>query len=220
MPLFRRQSSFSKLDASVLAEWRKIPAAVASDCMNRAQTMSAAVKPLSPGMKICAQARTVACMVGDNSAIHAVMRIVEQGEALVIDAGGFADAALWGGLLTEAAISRGVAGIVLDGASRDAAEIRDLQFPCFTTAIVPAGPHKGFGGTIDGPVSCAGCCVQSGDLVLADDDGVAIVPLAEQEGILKASQDKLAEEAQAIEDLKAGHMLADRLGIPEPTLVP
>jgi regulator of RNase E activity RraA len=216
MPIYRHERRLPGLGMSDLEAWRAIPTAVASDCMNRAQTMAAALKPLAPGTRLCAQARTVECMVGDNSAIHAALRLVGPGEALVIAAGGYADTALWGGLLTRAALARGLAGVVLDGAARDAAEIRELGFPCFAAGIVPAGPHKGFGGTIDGVVSCGGCSVAPGDIVLGDDDGIAVVPLGRQAQVLAAAQAKIAQEEQALERLEGGESLADQLGVPEP----
>ncbi len=219
MPLYRQAIDFQRLDEDSLAAWREIPAAVASDCMNRAQTMAATMKPLAPGMRLCAQARTVACMVGDNGPIHAAIRLIEpgRGEALIVAAGGYGDTAVWGGLLTQAAMARGLAGVVVDGAVRDSAETRALGFPCFAAAIVPAGPHKGFGGTIDGSVSCAGCVLRPGDLVLGDDDGVAVVPLERQAEVLAAAHQKIAQEEDALRRLTEGESLADQFGLPEPT---
>ena len=219
MPIYRHAIEFPTLDRSALVGWSAIPTAVASDCMNRAQTMSAAVKPLSTGTRLCAQARTVECMVGDNSAIHAALRIVARDQMLVISAGGYGDTAVWGGLLTRAAIAAGLAGLVVDGSVRDAAEIRELGFACFSIGVVPAGPHKGFGGTIDGIISCAGCTVSPGDIVLGDDDGIAVVPLQSQDRILAAAKDKIAQEEQSLERLGSGESLADQLGVPEPDVV-
>lgn len=216
MPLLHHDAAFDTLSDAALAAWREIPPAIASDCMNRAQAMSAAVKPLAPGMRLAGQARTVTCMAGDNSAVHAALRLVRPGEVLVIDAGGHKAPAIWGGLLTRAAIARGLAGVVLDGAVRDVAEIRELGFPCFATAAVPAGPHKGFGGTIDGVISCAGCSLAPGDIVLGDDDGVAVVPLGRAERVLAACRAKIADEAEALERLEHGTLLADQMGIAEP----
>ena len=220
MPLYRHPADFQRLDDATLAAWREIPAAVASDCLNRAQTMAAAVKPLATGMRLCAQARTVECMVGDNGPIHAALRLIEEGrdEVLVIAAGGYADTAVWGGLLTQAAMARGLAGAVVDGAVRDSAEIRELGFACFASAVVPAGPHKGFGGTIDGALSCAGCLVRPGDLILGDDDGVTVVPVERQAETLAAAKAKIAQEQAALERLAKGESLADQFGVPEPEL--
>ncbi len=217
MPLFHHDTHFERLPETALAAWAEIPPAIASDCMNRGQVMAARIKQLAPGTRLTGQARTVACMVGDNSAIHAAIRLIGPGDVLVIAAGGHADTALWGGLLTQAALARGAAGVVLDGAARDIAEIREAGFRCFAAAAVPAGPHKGFGGTIDGVIACAGCTVAPGDIVLGDDDGVAVVPLGRAEAVLAACHAKLAQEEESLKLLSQGTMLADQMGIPEPT---
>jgi regulator of RNase E activity RraA len=217
MPLYRHDARFERLPETALAAWRDIPPAIASDCMNRGQVMAARIKPLAPGTRLSGQARTVTCMVGDNSAIHAAIRLIGPGEVLVIAAGGHADTALWGGLLTQAALARGLAGVVLDGAVRDVAEIREAGFPCFAAAAVPAGPHKGFGGTTDGVIACAGCTVAPGDIILGDDDGIAVVPLGRADAVLAACSAKLAQEETALERLRQGTLLADQMDIPEPT---
>jgi regulator of RNase E activity RraA len=121
--------------------------------------------------------------------------------------------------LTQAALSRGLAGVVVDGAVRDVAEIREAGFACFAAAAVPAGPHKGFGGTIDCVIACAGCTVAPGDIILGDDDGIAVVPLGRAEAVLAASHAKLAQEKIALERLRQGTLLADQMGIPEPDVV-
>jgi len=219
MPLYRHDARFERLAETALAAWRDIPPAIASDCMNRSQVMAARIKPLAPGTRLAGQARTVVCMVGDNSAIHAALRLIGPGEVLVIDAGGHADTALWGGLLTQAALSRGLAGVVIDGAVRDIAEIREAGFACFAAAAVPAGPHKGFGGAIDCVIACAGCTVAPGDIILGDDDGIAVVPMGRADAVLADCRAKLAQEETALEQLRQGTLLADQMGIPEPTLI-
>ncbi len=219
MPLYRHNTSFRRLSAERLEAWSAIPPAIASDCMNRTQTMAAAVKPLAKGMVLCGQARTVTCMVGDNGAIHAALRLLEPDDVLVVDAGGFPDTAVFGGLLAQAAMAREAAGVVIYGAVRDCAEIVEFGLPVFASAIVPAGPHKGFGGTIDGPIACAGCPVSPGDIVLGDDDGVAVVPLAQEDSVLSASNTKIAQEEEQIRRLAAGESLADQMGLPEPDIL-
>ncbi len=217
MPLYRHDARFARLDAEALAAWAAIPPAIASDCMNRSQVMAARIKPLAPGTRLTGQARTVTCMVGDNSAIHAAIRLIWPGDVLVIAAGGHANTALWGGLLTQAALAQGLAGVVIDGAVRDIAEIREAGFACFAAATVPAGPHKGFGGIIDGVIACAGCTVAPGDIILGDDDGIAVVPLGRAEAVLADCRAKLAQEEIALERLRQGTLLADQMDIPEPT---
>jgi len=219
MPLYRHDARFTRLTDADLAAWTAIPPAIASDCMNRSQSMAARIKPLAPGTRLTGQARTVACMVGDNSAIHAALRLIGPGDVLVIAAGGYTETALWGGMLTQAALSRGAAGVVIDGGVRDIAEIRDAGFPCFAAAAVPSGPHKGFGGTIDGVISCAGCTVAPGDIILGDDDGVTVIPLGRAEALLGDCRTKIADEDKALDRMSDGTLLADQMGIPEPTLI-
>jgi len=215
MPIQRHRVDFESLPAETMDAWRAVAPAIAGDCMNRSNVMTAPIKPLAPGTVLVGQTRTVTAMVGDNSALHVAIGLLRPGEVLVADAGGYADTAVWGGIMTRAAQERAIAGIVVDGAVRDAAEIRELGFPCFASAVVPAGPHKGFGGIIDGVISCAGCPVRPGDIVLGDDDGVAVVPLERQAEILAASLDKIAAEKAINAETKEGKLPGDRMGLAE-----
>jgi len=219
MALQRYETNFDPLSDEALAAWREIPAAIASDVMNRGQVMAGRIKPVAPGMRLCAQARTVCCMSGDNSAPHRLIAMCRPGEAIVIDARGGENVAVWGGIMTEAAVQHGVAGVVIDGATRDVAEIRGRGFPAFTSAVVPAGPHKGFGGVIDGTVAVGDCPVNPGDLILGDDDGVAVVPLAWAEWVLDAARKKIAEEAELVRRVQGGEATADIMGLAEPEVL-
>ncbi len=219
MALQRYDVTFDHLPDDVMAQWKEIPAAIVGDMMNRSQVMGGRIKPIKHGMKMCGHARTVTCMSGDNSGPHRLIAMARPGEVLVIDARGVENVAIWGGIMTEAAIQRGVAGIVVDGAVRDVQEMRERDFPVWCSAVVPAGPHKNFGGIIDGPVAVGDCPVHPGDIICADDDGVSVVPLAWQEKMLKASHDKLAAEEATLEGLRNGDSTVDRLGIPEPEII-
>ncbi len=219
MPIQRYKTDFKILSTKALAQWKDLPPAIVSDCMNRTQVMAGAIKPVAEGMRVLGQARTVTCMVGDNSAVHIAIGMLEPGQILVVDAGGFEDTAIWGGIMTRAALKQGIGGLVVDGAVRDVAEIREFGFATFARAIVPAGPHKGFGGIIDGPIACAGCPVQSGDIVIGDDDGVCVVPLECADEILNASNEKIAQEEQTNAQTADGNLPGARLGLEEPEII-
>ncbi len=219
MAIRRHDIHFERLSPEVLAAWGEIPPAVASDCMNRENFMAAAVKPVRAGTTLVGQARTVTSMVGDNGVSHVATALLAPGQVLVIDAGGYQDVAVWGGVATRAAMARGANGVVIDGAVRDVAEIRELGFPCYARAAVPGGPHKGFGGTIDGVIACAGCPVSPGDIVLGDDDGIAVVPLAEQADLLAACRDKLKQEEGWLAEIAAGKTMAEILGLGEAEVI-
>ena len=219
MTLQRYETDFETLPPETLDAWRDIPPAIVSDCMNRTHFMAAAIKPVKPGIPLVGQARTVTAMVGDNGISHAAIPLVEKGQVLVIDAGGYDDVAVWGGIMTRAAMARGVAGVVIDGGIRDVAEIRELGFPVYARAHVPAGPHKGFGGIIDGPISCAGCPVKPGDIVIGDDDGVAVVPLEWADDMLAASREKLRQEEETIKAIAEGKTTVELLGVGEVEII-
>ena len=138
---------------------------------------------------------------------------------IVCDGQGFEDAALFGGLMTVSARHQGIAGLVIDGAVRDSQEIIGSGFPCFARAVVPRGPHKGFGGAIDGSISCGGVAVSPGDLILGDADGVTVVPLARAGETLAAAQAVLEKEQNTLAGLAEGGSLADVYGVPEVTMV-
>ncbi len=213
------EASFRQLSDTERDAWKDTEAAAVSDCLERGMAMDGGIKPLDPAMQLVGQARTVRCMVGDNSALHAAITLIEPGEILVADAGGFLGTAVWGGLMTEAARRKGIAGLIVDGAVRDQAEIIKSAFPCFARGAVPAGPHKGFGGAIDVPISCGGVAVHPGDLIVADADGVTVVPLARVETTLSAYHALKAKEEQALAALDSGGTLADIYGVPEITKV-
>ncbi len=216
MSIQRHEAKFKVLAKDQLERWRQLPPAVVSDCMNRTQVMAGAIKPVAAGMRLLGQARTVKCMVGDNSAAHTAIGLARPGEILVVDGGGYTDTALWGGIMTRAAIKQGIGGLVIDGAVRDVAEIREFGFPAFSRGIVPAGPHKGWGGVIDGPISCGGCPVRPGDIVIGDDDGVCVVPLERAETILAASLDKVAQEEKTNAATAKGQLPVSGMGLPAP----
>ena len=211
----RFAADYRNLDEATLAAWREIPPAVASDCMNRTQVTDAAIKPVSPGTVLCGQAR----MVGDAGAISIALSEAQAGEIVVVDADGVADTAVWGAAMTAAARERGLGGVVVDGAVRDVAEIRASGLVVFARAVVPRGPHEGFGGTLDGTIASAGVPVSPGDIVLGNDDGVAVVPLARAETVLAAAQAHLAKEAAWFAHLKSGETLPEIFAMPVPETV-
>ncbi len=219
MTVYRHDVAISRLPKENLEKWINVPAAVVSDCLNRSQAMAGAISPLTSDMRIVAQARTVECMVADNSALHGAIGLCEPGEVLVCNAQGFEDTALFGGLLARSAIDQGISGLVIDGAVRDSKEIIEAGFPCFARAVVPRGPHKGFGGVIDGPINCGGVTVFPGDLVIGDADGVAVVPYGRIAQTLQAVHAVVSKEEHALAKLAEGGSLSSIYGVPEVELI-
>ena len=181
MNISRLKTDYRKLDTKILKQWSKIPTCIVGDCMNRQNIMSSRIESIENGMSLCGQARTVSVTHGDNSAIHAALTLINKGEVLVVDGGGFLDRAVWGELMNRSSIKIGLEGVVIDGSVRDVAELRKLSLPVFSAGINATGPTKGGGGKIDVLISCGNVAIKPGDIIIGDDDGVAVIPLEHNE---------------------------------------
>ena len=204
----------ARLSEAELAPWRAIPPAIVADELNRAGAMSGAIKPVAPGMAFVGQALTVQAMVGDNSALHYALTVAWPGAVLVADARGHADTAVWGAVMMASAKQRGIAGVVIDGAVRDIAELRQSSIAVFARGAAPGGPHKGWGGGVNAPIQCAGVAVNPGDLVLGDDDGVVVVGAGAMAGLFDRCKARMAKEEVTLERIAAGATTVEALGMP------
>ncbi|EHK65933.1 dimethylmenaquinone methyltransferase [Achromobacter arsenitoxydans] len=171
-----------------------------------ARVMRAAIKPLRAGWSVRGRAQTVSVPAGDNLAIHAALAIAKPGDVLVVDAQGYADRAVMGGIMCAQAAATGVAGVVIDGAMRDAAELRQGDLPVFAAAVSPAGPYKAGGGSVNRPVQCGGVRVEPGDWILGDDDGLIVVGPAECETVVAAALAKAEAEARRMAAIARGEL--------------
>jgi RraA family protein len=132
---------------------------------------------------------------GDNQIIHQAVDLAEPGEVLVVN--GFADVsrALIGELIAGRAKMNGLAGFIIDGAIRDVEAIEGLQLPVFARAVTPAGPYKFGPGRLQIPVAIGGQCVAPRDVIVADGDGVVVIPIAELATTVAAAEKILDNEA-------------------------
>ena len=215
MPVQIFNNDFTPLSADKLAQWATIPPAIAGDVMNRQNVMAGRISPLSLGMTMAGQARTVSVLAGDNAALHEVIGRLRPNEVLVIDACNYDDRAVWGGILNTRAKMRNINGVVLDGAARDAAEMREMGLPVYLSALSPAGPNKGWGGSIDDRISCGGVVVMPGDIILGDDDGVTVVPLNRADIVLESSLKRIDYEREVLTKLNNGSDVSGLFPSPE-----
>lgn len=171
-----------------------------------ARVMRTAVKPLRAGWLLRGRALTVSVPAGDNLAIHAALAMAQPGEVLVVDAQGYADRAVMGGIMCAQAAAAGIAGVVVDGAMRDAAELREGALPVFAAALSPAGPHKAGGGSVGRSIQCGGVTVNPGDWILGDDDGLVVFGPAESDGLIAAALAKGKAEALRMAAIARGEL--------------
>ena len=174
--------------------------------------VDAAIRPVWPGASVAGPAYPLECSPGDNLAIHIAMEKVPRGSILVIATGGFV-AGYWGEVLTVAAEAAGVAGLVIDGGVRDIAALTARRFPVFTRGISMRGTIKASAPSVGEPISFTGTPVATGDLVVADDDGVLIIPAAHVEHTLAQGQARADKEAVMMKGLTQGKSTLELMGL-------
>lgn len=176
-------------------EFATIPTTALADILGPEQVMDISIRPLWPSMpRIAGPAFTVQCPPGDNLMLHAAIHRAAPGSVIVVESGDV-DFALAGGNVCAVAQRRGVVAFVADGVIRDIDEVREAGFPVHARGVVPIPGAKKAVRPLNEPVRCAGVRVEAGDVVVADEEGVVVVPAGRQDEVLRAAEAKLAKEA-------------------------
>ncbi|MGH9103822.1 MAG: RraA family protein [Acidimicrobiales bacterium] len=189
------RSAFAALSPTTLA-----------DVLGGDRVMDIGIRPLWPGTpRIAGPAYPVRCAPGDNLMLHASIYRAPAGSVVVAEAGDV-HYAVAGGNVCAVAQRRGIAGFVVDGVIRDLAEAREHRFPVFARGVIPSAGAKEALGVLDGPVTCGGVRVSPGDMVVADEEGVVVVPAAALGAVLTAAGERAAREAaQTLDEWEAAH---------------
>lgn len=201
----RKNPSAPQADPKILAALREIPVAALSDNMHR-NIGSVGLHPYhrpGPGT-MAGSAVTVKSRGGDNLALLRAYEFCRPGDVIVIDADGDLSNAVIGGILSFYAATIGTVGVVLDGAIRDVAEIRERDYPVYARGVNHRGPRKDGPGEINVPVSVGGMVVNPGDIVVGDQDGLMAFAPEDAEWLIEKARAHLAGEAATIQAMKEG----------------
>ncbi len=214
-PGFRVRAGGATADPAVLEGLAAFATPDISDLLNRLYAVSAEIRCLTdPRTKLCAQACTVKVFPGDNLMVHKALDIARPGEVVVVDASGATANAVLGDLICAKAGHRGIAGFVVDGLIRDLPAVREIGLPVFARGTTPVGPlHRG-PGEINHPVVCGGVVTHPGDIVVADETGMVIVPegiAAELLARLRADSERSREYTAAVRRGEFSNDWVDRL---------
>jgi RraA family protein len=201
---FRILKRRRQVDAALVERFRSLPVANISDCMSRMTAGGASLRPLHRGGVMAGPAITVKTRPGDNLMLHKALDLAGKGDVIVVDGGGDLTNSLIGELMISHARVRGIAGIVLYGAVRDSAWIRENDMPIFAAGISHRGPYKDGPGEINVPIAIEGMVIEPGDLMIGDDDGLLCVPFAQAEAICEAAQKKHAAEEKKMQAILEG----------------
>lgn len=207
-PSYFRAADFERVDPGLVQRARSYQSAILCDVGGRRGTLNSRIQALHPSMKVAGPAFTVEVRPGDNLMFHVALAVARPGDVIVVDGKGDDTCALFGELMVAQAEAAGLAGFVVDAASRDTDTLASGVFPIFAAGRNPCGPTKGLPGTLGRPIALGGVAVQPGDLVVGDVDGVVIVPREQVEAVLAAADAKIAAEKQRLVEIARGELVS------------
>jgi 4-hydroxy-4-methyl-2-oxoglutarate aldolase len=201
--------NINRAEAGVISTLERLGVSTVHEAQGRSGLMAPHMRPLWRGARIAGSAVTALCHPGDNWMIHVACDVVKKGDILVVACSSENSDGAFGELLATSLVALGVRGVVLDLGCRDAAEITAMKFPLWSRAISAKGTVKASIGSVNLPVVCAGVNVKAGDVVVADDDGVVVVPRLEAAKVAKAGEEREKKEAASRARLQKGEIGLD-----------